>query len=108
MGGLVELGRGRVLASQNIAYTGTSAQAATPFTSQSYQARLCADSACYYTIGNGTLTAHADGTVNSVFLPASFIEYVMVTPGESIAVVRAGTDGLVTATSGTLNVVELG
>jgi hypothetical protein len=41
-------------------------------------------------------------------LPANSVEYVMVTPGEVLAVLQAATGGLVTATAGTLWVTELG
>ena len=104
MAGLVELGRGRVLAVQAVAFASSSAQATNPFGAQTFQVRLCANAACHYRIGNGTLTA----TTADVFLPANSIEYVMVSPGESVAAIEAATNGLVTATAGTLNVTELG
>lgn len=88
---------------QVIAYTGSSVAATNPFGSQTYQVRLVADSACCYSIGDGAQTA----TTSSPFLPANTIEYVQVSPGQSIAAIRATTDGLVTATSGTLCVTEL-
>jgi hypothetical protein len=104
MVGLIELGRGRVLAVQAVAFGGASAQATNPFGPSTFQVRLCANAACHYRIGNGTVTA----TTADVFLPANAIEYAMVTPGESIATIEAATNGLVTATAGTLNVTELG
>src|SRR5262249_8798385 len=103
MAGLVELGRGRPLAVQAVAFA-SSAQAANPFGPQTYQVRLCANAACHYRIGSGALTA----STSDVFLPANFIEYVMGTPGESIAAIEAATNGLVPAAAGTLNVTELG
>jgi hypothetical protein len=104
MGGLVELGHGRVLAAQAVAFTGSSAQATNPFGAQTYQVRIAADAACFVKVGNGAVIA----TATDVYLPANTIDYLMVSPGQSIAAIRAATDGLVTATSGTLNVVELG
>jgi hypothetical protein len=104
MGGKIDLGHGRVLTVQTVAYTAASAQAANPFGPQTYQVRLCANSACHYKVGSGTIAA----TTSDVFLPANWVEYVMVNPGESIAAIEAATNGLVTATPGTLNVTELG
>jgi hypothetical protein len=88
---------------QTIAFTGTSAGTTNAFGSETYQVRLVADAACCYSIGDGTQTA----TTSSPFLPANWVEYVTVSPGQKIAAIRASTDGLVTATSGTLWVTEL-
>jgi hypothetical protein len=73
------------------------------FGPETYQLRLVADSACCYRIGNGTQTA----TSADIFLPANVIEYVIVSPGQSISAIKAATDGLVTATAGTLWVTEM-
>ena len=40
-------------------------------------------------------------------MPANWPEYVTVTPGQRISVIKAATDGLDTATAGTLWVTEL-
>ncbi len=104
MAGNVSLGHGRVLATQAVAYTGTSATATNPFGAQTYQIRIAANSACFVKVGNGSLTA----AQTDVYLPANTIDYLMVSPGQSIAAVQATTNGLVTGTAGTLNVVELG
>lgn len=88
---------------QAVAYTGTSAGAASPFGTETYQVRLAANSACHYKIGDGAQTA----TTADPFLPANVEEYVTVSPGQSIAAIRAASNGLVTATSGTLWVTEL-
>ena len=90
---------------QTIAYTGTSAVATNPFGAQTYAVKLQATSACCYIIGQGAQTAADNNT--SVLLPANWIDIVQVTPGQSIAAIRKGTDGLITATSGTLWVTEL-
>ncbi|CCE00923.1 hypothetical protein [Bradyrhizobium sp. STM 3809] len=42
-----------------------------------------------------------------MFLPANTVEYVTVTPGQNIAVIKAASNGLVTATAGTLWITEL-
>lgn len=73
------------------------------FGPETYQLRLVADSACCYRIGNGTQTA----TTADPFLPANTIEYVIVSPGQTISAIMAATNGLVTATAGTLWVTEM-
>lgn len=88
---------------QQLAYTGSSSSASTAFGAQTRQIRIVATSACHYAIGSA-ITAAA---TTDPFLPANWIEYVTVNPGEKIAAIRAGTDGLITATSGTLHVAEL-
>lgn len=87
---------------QTIAFD-ASAAITNPFGPETYQLRLVADSACCYRIGNGTQTA----TTADVFLPANAIEYVIVSPGQSIAAIKAATNGLVTATAGTLWITEM-
>ena len=104
MGGKVDLGHGRVLTVQTLPFAAASAQAAAPFGAQTFQVRIVANAACHYRVGSGSVTASAA----DVFLPASWVEYVMVNPGESIAAIEAATNGLVTATAGTLWVTELG
>jgi len=61
------------------------------------------NSACHYKIGDGTQTA----ATTDPFLAALTIEYVTVTPGQKIAAIQASTNGLVTATGGTIWVTEL-
>jgi hypothetical protein len=87
---------------QTIAFDG-SAAIANAFGPESYQLRLVADSACCYRIGDGAQTATAADT----FLPANAIEYVIVSPGQRISAIKAATNGLVTATAGTLWVTEM-
>jgi hypothetical protein len=88
---------------QAVAYTGSSAAATDAFGTETFHVRLVANSACHYAIGDGAQTA----TTANPFLPANVEEYVTVTPGQSIAAIRASSNGLVTATSGTLWVTEL-
>jgi hypothetical protein len=92
----------RIGVTQIIAFDGSVA-AINTFSSETYQLRLVADSACCFRIGNGAQTA----TTADPFLPANTIEYVIVSPGQSIAAVKAATNGLVTATAGTLWVTEM-
>lgn len=94
---------GRLGTTQTIAYTASSVAITNAFGAQTYQIRLVANSACHVKIGDGAQTA----TTSDPFLPANIAEYVTVTPGQRISAIRASTDGLVTATSGTLFVTEL-
>jgi hypothetical protein len=93
----------RLGATQKVAYTGSSAAAANAFGAQTYQIRVVANSACHVKIGDGAQTA----TTDDPYLPAHVPDYVTVTPGQRVAAIRAATDGLDTATSGTLWVTEL-
>ncbi|MGJ5066634.1 hypothetical protein [Bradyrhizobium oligotrophicum] len=92
----------RIGGTQTIAYDG-SVGATNKFGPGTFQLRLAASSACCYRIGDGTQTA----TVSDVFLPANTVEYVTVTPGQNIAAIKAASNGLVTATAGTLWITEL-
>ena len=87
---------------QEVAYTGTSAACTTAFGAQTYRVRVVANSACHIVFA-GTPTA----ATTDAFLPANWVEEIVVTPGQKIAAVRAATGGLVTATSGSLWVTEL-
>lgn len=87
---------------QTIAYD-ASAAITNAFGSETYQLRLVADSACCYRIGDGAQTA----TTADTFLPANVIEFVIVNPGQRISAIKAATNGLVTATAGTLWVTEM-
>ncbi len=94
---------GRLGTTQTVAYTGSSAAIGNAFGAQTYQIRVVANSACHIKIGDGAQTA----TTSDPLLPASIAEYLTVSPGQRISAIRAATDGLVTATSGTLWVTEL-
>jgi hypothetical protein len=73
------------------------------FGPETYQLRIVANSACCYKIGDGAQSA----TAADAYLPANAIEYVIVSPGQRISAIKAGTNGLVTATAGTLWVTEM-
>ena len=92
----------RVGATQVIAYD-ASVGITNAFGVETYQLRLVADSACCYRIGDGAQTA----TIADTYLPANVIEYVIVSPGQRIAAIKAATNGLVTATAGTPWVTEM-
>lgn len=92
----------RAGATQAIAFDSSTA-AANAFGPSTYQLRLVSNAACCFRIGDGTQTAtNADS-----FLPANLVEYVIVNPGQSISAIKAATNGLVTATAGTLWVTEM-
>jgi uncharacterized Zn-binding protein involved in type VI secretion len=94
----------RVETTQTIAYDSTTA-VTNAFGTETYQLRLVANSACHFHIYNvgGTATA----TTGDPYLPANWETYVMVSPGQKISAVKAATNGLTTATAGTLWVTEL-
>ncbi len=87
---------------QTIAFD-SSTPIANAFGIETFQLRLVSNAACCYRIGDGVQTAtNADN-----FLPANVVEYVIVTPGQRISAIKAATNGLVTATAGTLWVTEM-
>ncbi len=92
----------RAGATQTIAFD-ASVAITNAFGPETWQLRLVADAACCYRIGDGAQTA----TPADIFLPANAIEYVIVSPGQRISAIKAATDGLVTATAGTLWVTEM-
>jgi hypothetical protein len=78
--------------------TSATAVASTAFSSQAYQVRVATTSAsgCFYVVGDGTPTA----TTSGVFLPANWVDYVTITPGEKISAITA-------TGTGTLNITEV-
>lgn len=92
----------RVGVTQTVAYD-SSVGATNAFGGETYQIRLVANSACCYRIGDGAQTA----TIADTYLPANAVEYVIVSPGQRIAAIKAATNGLVTATAGTLWITEM-
>lgn len=91
---------------QAVAYTGTAATIANAFGGETWQVRLGSTSACHYVISEAANVVTATAAIGA-FLPANWIEYVAVTPGQKISVIQAPTNGLITATAGTLLVTEL-
>lgn len=87
---------------QAIAFDSSSA-IVNPFGPETYQLRLVSNAACCYRVGDGVQTA----TNSDNFLPANMVEYVIVSPGQRISAIKAATNGLVTATAGTLWVTEM-
>lgn len=94
----------RIGTTQTIAYDLTTA-ATNAFGSETWQIKIVANSACHYHIyeTGGTATA----TTADPYLPANWVEPITVSPGQRISAIKAATNGLVTATAGTLWVTEL-
>lgn len=93
----------RVGVTQSIAYDAT-VPVTNPFGAQTYQIKIVSNSACHYHVYETGGTAAA--TVADPYLPANWVEYITVTPGQKISAIKAATGGLVTATAGTLWVTE--
>lgn len=94
----------RIGVTQTIAYDATTA-ITNPFGAQTYQLQLVANSACHYHVyeTGGTATA----TAADPYLPANWIHFITVSPGQKISAIKAATGGLTTATAGTLWVTEV-
>lgn len=87
---------------QNVAFIATATAAALPtkFGTETFEIRLAATAACFYVIsefGNPVAATAANGS----FLPANVVEYVIVTPGQTLSVIEAA------AAAGTLSVTEM-
>ena len=93
----------RLGTTQTVAYTGSSAAIGNAFGAQTYMIRVVANSACHVKIGDGAQTA----TTSDPFVPANWECWFAVTPGQRLAAIQASTNGLVTATAGTLFVTEM-
>ncbi len=89
---------------QTVAYDGTVA-ITNAFGAQTMQIRICANSACHYHIYEAAGTATA--STADPYLPAQWIEVVTASPGQKISAIKGATNGLTTATAGTLWVTEL-
>ena len=88
---------------QIVAYTGSAAGTTAGFSDKTFHIRVVSSSASHYKIGASGVAA----TTSDPFLPANWYEYVRVNPGEFVSFIRASTNGLVTATSGSATVTEL-
>jgi hypothetical protein len=79
----------------NVAIATTStAVASSAFSSQTYQVRIAATGACFYKVD-----ASPTAAVTDALLPANWVEYVKVTPGQKVSVFSA--------TIQTVSVVEI-
>ncbi len=95
---------GRNSTCQQVAYDGT-IPITNAFGAQTYWIRVVANSACHIRVYNAADSATA--ATSDPFLPANWVETIKVTPGQKISAIKAATNGLVTATAGTLSVTEL-
>ncbi len=87
----------------SVAFTSSSVANSTGFSSFTHQVRLAATAPCHYSIGDGAQTATATGA----FLPNTVVEYVTVSPSQTIAAIRSS-GGVLTSADGTLYVTEIG
>jgi|AraplaMF_Col_mMF_1032025.scaffolds.fasta_scaffold00246_68 hypothetical protein len=72
--------------------TSTVSVASSAFGSQTYQIRVATTTACNIKIGDGTPTA----TTSDALMPANWVDYFIVTPGQKIAAIGAVTTVSVT------------
>jgi hypothetical protein len=87
---------------QVVAYTGTAAATTNGFGAQTRQIRVVSNSACHILVTKAGTAAQ----VTDPFLPANWIDYYNVNPGEKLSAIKAATGGLVTATDGSIWVTE--
>lgn len=79
--GYPRLGPTQILAST------TTTSATSAFASTTFQVRVVASAAVNFTVGDGTPTA----TTSSPLLPANWVEYITVTPGQKLAALGTAT-----------------
>lgn len=87
---------GRMGTAQNVAATTGTSAASTAFGAQTYTIRVAASAAITYRVGDATPTA----TTTDTLLPATWVDYVRVTPGQKLA-------ALSVSGAATVNVTEL-
>ena len=87
----------RLGVTQAIAFTASSVAVANPFASFTYQVRISTTANCNYQIGDGAQVATI---TTSPYLPATWVEYVTVNPGQRISAI--GNVG-----SGTMLIAEI-
>lgn len=79
----------RIISTAAFTLSATS-QASAAFGSQTYQIRIAtAGQPAYFKVGDGTPTA----TSSDALMPANWVDYITVTPGQKVAVLQAGTAG---------------
>lgn len=84
---------------QSVAIGAASATLPNQFGAETFQIRLCATTACYYVICDRANIVAASAAVGS-YLPANWVEFVAVSPGQKLTVIEA-------SAAGTLSVTEL-
>jgi hypothetical protein len=89
---------------QTVAAGASTATVTNPFGAYTNLIRVVANTACHIKVVEAAGGAAA--TTDS-YLPANWIEYIRVTPGQKISAIQAATGGLVTGTAGTVWVTEL-
>jgi hypothetical protein len=101
MSGFSKQSASRQGAVQAIPYTATAAAFTGVFGPETYQIRLACTTACHYLISGGNAQAATAATLaNGSLLPINWVEYVIVTPGQTLSVIQD-------SAAGTLNVTEL-
>jgi hypothetical protein len=86
MAGFVHLGHGQEIATQTVAAGAARAKAANPFSAQTRQVCIAANTACHYAIGDSSVAASTSTTL----LPANTPKYVTVAPGQKHCGDRGG------------------
>jgi hypothetical protein len=87
---------GRLGTSQSVSCATTSTGATNAFGAQTYAVRVAVSGTgnTHYRIGDGTQTA----VTSDPFIPASWVDYVIVTPGQKIAAITESGTAILTVT----------
>lgn len=76
-----------------ITVSGTTAPSAA-FGAQTYAIRVCSSTLCFINVGDGTPVA----TAANALLPANWIEYILVSPGQKVAFLQQTAGGVASVT----------
>lgn len=94
----------RPIVTQTVATGAASATVTNTFSPQTYIIRISSTNACYFKIVEA---AGGTATATDNYLPPSWVDYIVVTPGQKIAAIQAPTSGVITASVGVLNISEM-
>jgi hypothetical protein len=78
---------------QAVSVTASSAAISNAVGSNIHSARIACTVACYYKVGESPTA-----TTSDAYLPANWVEYIKIHPGQKVAFIRASADGTATVT----------
>lgn len=82
---------------QAIAVGAASAQLPTKFGTETWQIRLASTTGCYFLVTEFAAPVAASAS-NGSYLPPNWVDYITVTPGETLTVIEASAAGTLTVT----------
>ena len=90
-------GASRQGVTQALAVGATSVQLTNKFGTETWQIRLASTTGCYFLITENAAPVAATAA-NGSYLPPNWVDYIIVTPGETLTVIEASAAGTLTVT----------